>query len=257
MNRHATEEELVDYHYDPLQATGLIGVHLSQCAVCSDAFSELKSVLALVGENAIVPERSEGYGREVWQRLRWQIGRDKPSMLHRVQPAAAWGSIAATVTIAFLAGTLWQRPQSETLQAPTGTLAGTTISSEDEERLLKAVVGDHLQRSQRVLLDVVNASPARSFEIDAVEDAGDLLAANRLYRQSAERTGATELEQLLTELEPVLIELSHATPGHDSGQLDAVRKRVEGQGILLKLRVVGSQMRGGESRPPAIRTRTS
>ncbi len=78
------------------------------------------------------------------------------------------------------------------------------------ERLLRAEVEDHLERSQRMLVELVNAD----YEVGAPiagerARAADLVAAGRLYRRSAEQVGDAEIGGLLEDLERVLVEVAN------------------------------------------------
>jgi len=117
------------------------------------------------------------------------------------------------------------------------------------ERILLVAVGDHLERSQAVLLELVNARPGEPLNVESErERAGDLVAENRLYRQTALRTGDTRVASVLDELEPVLIELAHGPDRLSPEEVENLRQRIEGDGILFKVRVVGSTVRHREEK---------
>ena len=80
------------------------------------------------------------------------------------------------------------------------------------ERLLRAEVEDHLERSQRVLAELVNADYEIATPIAGDRArAADPVAAGRLYRRSAEQTGDSEIGGLLEDLERVLVEVANGT----------------------------------------------
>ena len=62
--------------------------------------------------------------------------------------------------------------------------------------------------------------------------AEDLLADNRLYRQTAEAEGQTDTGQLLEDLEEVLVEVAHAPAGSEE-----LRRRIEAKGVLFAIQV--------------------
>jgi hypothetical protein len=84
------------------------------------------------------------------------------------------------------------------------------------------------------------------------ERAGDLVAENRLYRQTAARTGDTRVASVLDDLEPVLLEIAHGPDRLTPEEVENLRQRIEGDGILFKVRVVGSTVRHREEKaaPP-------
>ena len=68
------------------------------------------------------------------------------------------------------------------------------------------------------------------------ETAEDLLADNRLFRQTAEATGQADTERLLEDLEEVLVEVVHAPPGSPASSID-LRRRIETKGVLFAIQV--------------------
>ena len=131
--------------------------------------------------------------------------------------------------------------------------AQTANAGQVRERILLVAVGDHLERSQTVLLELVNAQPGQPLDVASErERAGDLVAENRLYRQTAARTGDTRVASVLDDLEPVLLEIAHGPGRLTPEELENLRQRIEGDGILFKVRVVGSTVRHREEKaaPP-------
>jgi hypothetical protein len=105
-------------------------------------------------------------------------------------------------------------------------------------------VGDYLERSQMVLIELTNASPKGSLDISAEQErAGGLVTETRLYRQTAARTGDARITGVLDELERVLVDITHAPSNMTPRQLEELRQRLEAGGILFKIRVLGSNLR--------------
>jgi hypothetical protein len=75
------------------------------------------------------------------------------------------------------------------------------------------------------------------------ERAANLLIENRLYRQTALQTGDAVVAGVLEELERVLLEISHAPSRLEPGQVDDLRRRLRTEGILFRIRVLGSTVR--------------
>ena len=74
--------------------------------------------------------------------------------------------------------------------------------------------------------------------------AEQLVAANRLYRQTAVATGDAGIADLLDELERVLVDLAgQSRKSSRAEDLDEVRHRIESRSLLFKVRVVSSEMR--------------
>ncbi len=88
-----------------------------------------------------------------------------------------------------------------------------------------------------MLVQLANSAPSDLRDDQA--RAEDLLAANRLYRQSARLNNQPSVEELLDELEQYFIEISNAGPD----ELPLLKQRMTDQDILFKLRIVDAQLR--------------
>lgn len=232
---HLTEEELVLYYYGETTG-GEAEAHLAVCEDCRAHYAGLQRVLNVV-DCFPVPERGENYGRQVWQRL----GLERPRFWKPwLFPARRWASIAAVaalVVAAFLAGRLSPRPPRQT--------AGN--SGQVRERILLVALGDHLERSQMVLVELANADPRHGLDISAEQErAGELINENRLYRQTAARTGETAVAGVLDELERVLLEIARGPSTLTPEDVERIRNRIKADGILFKVRVIGSTVQGKE-----------
>jgi hypothetical protein len=113
---------------------------------------------------------------------------------------------------------------------------------------LLLAVGSHLERSRMVLLEVLNADPGKAPDLGAEQAlARELIGASRLYRQSALRGPDPAVHALLERLERALIEIANA-PG--PARLAEIQERIRSQGLLLRIRVLGSRMREGDRPAP-------
>jgi hypothetical protein len=243
---HLTEEQFVLYYYGEGDGSPDVREHLDACETCRREYASLLRVLNVV-DSAPVPERSGDYGVQVWNRLRPLLRRDRTPGLawwpSRLWPARHWAAAALVATLvvaAFLAGRYYPRRQPG---------AQTANAGQVRERILLVAVGDHLERSQTVLLELVNAQPGQPLDVASErERAGDLVAENRLFRQTALRTGDTRVASVLDDLEPVLLEIAHGPDRLTPEAVENLRQRIEGDGILFKVRVVGSTVRQREEK---------
>jgi hypothetical protein len=112
--------------------------------------------------------------------------------------------------------------------------------------VLVVAVGDHLERTEMALSELMNTSGTLDMERDR---AADLVAANRLFRQTAEQTGDETLDEVLGEIERVLVEVANAPPDVSANELEALRARVESRGILFRVRVLGNELRTRQQTP--------
>jgi hypothetical protein len=237
---HLTEDDLVLHYYGEMtsaeeaHATG----HLAACRACHDDLRRLQRVLAVVDESAFDgPELPERFERTVWARLQPDLGGSRRSWLSWfvLSPGRlAWvAAVIVLVGASFMAGRLAPRPNDP---AQTG--------DELRERILLVDLGEHLDRSQMVLVELVSANDDGPIDISGErERAEHLVAANRLYRQTALATGDTGIADLLDELERVLVDLAASPEEISPEDLSAVRRRIESRSLLFKVRVVSSEVR--------------
>ena len=242
---HIGEDQLVLFYYGESSEAAAIESHLEECDACRDEFRTLQLVLNTV-DSAPLPERGPEYGSEVWQRIEKRIGRrPRRSFMHWW----IWAPAMAVLVIgAFLAGRLSYRSDRA------GGPASAAVSNQQiRERILMVAVGDHLERSQMVLAELSNA-PEGKGKLDISDErqmAADLLDDNRLYRQTAASTGDKGVASVLDDLENVLMEIAHSPSEVSNQQLDDLRQEIQEQGLLFKVRVLGSQVREQESKPAA------
>ena len=240
--KHLDDARLVTLYYGEEAGPGE-REHLAACESCRLAFGELASVLDQV--DLPVPERGEEYGAQVWRRVSQTLQAPTPprSFWRELWMPRPWAVAAAMVVLlfaAFLAGRFWPWHQTQVAAHP--------ISAQVRERILLVAVGDHLDRSQMVLLELVNTRPQNS-RVDISEEqqrAQDLIASNRLYRQTALRSGDPGVATVLEELERVLLEVAHGPSRLSTQEFEELRQRVEAQGILFKVRVIDSLLRQDE-----------
>lgn len=248
---HLSEDELVLHYYgeEDSDANGPARRHLDDCAECRRLYRALQQVLNAV-DAAPVPERPADYGTQVWARVAPLLPRGSRRFALRrwLAQAPRWVlACAATLalTIAFLAGRNW--PDS------TVEVAGSArpIPAAGRERILRVAVGDHLERSHRMLAEFQNG-PVDEAGISAEQEwAEDLLDANRLYRQTATARGEAGVASVLEELERVLLEVAHASARPSEQELGDLRQRIQEQELLFKVRMLGSQVRE-QARPARL-----
>ena len=240
--KHLTEEQLIEYRYG--EARAALEEHLRGCESCRASYAAVERVLAAV-DAAPVPERDAFYGSRVWHRLEPRLDERRGfdwRVWVKTRRVAALAVTAALLVAAFLAGRFWPRPESPVAESK---------PEQVRERILLVAVGDHLDRSQMVLVELANADgtgAARgSVDISSKrERARELVGDNRLYRQAAARSGDAAMANVLDELERVLLEIAHSPAKASLEQLGDLRRRIEAQGILFKVRVIGSQVRERE-----------
>ncbi|MEZ5417027.1 MAG: hypothetical protein R2708_06765 [Vicinamibacterales bacterium] len=250
MTSHLTHDDAVLHYYGESGAAApRIDAHLAACPDCRTAFDGLRQTLAAVDA---VPEAEPGADLEdrLWARIEPHLHRSwwrRPVVVRRWVPM---GAVAALVVAAFWTGRLVQ-PASETPGAPVEAAAPGGDEGR-RTRVLLVAVGDLLERSEMVLSELVNA-PDAGHAGPAVDRAraSDLVAAGRLYRQTAAATGDDTLEATLDELERVLIEIANAPGDLSDDDLNALRDRIARRGLLFRVRVLTGDLRARETGPAA------
>jgi hypothetical protein len=241
MNIHLTEDELVLHYYGEMAASEetRAAAHLTSCADCHENLRRLQRVLAVVDESALAgPELPEHFERTVWARLEPNLRRNGGrwfSWFVFSPGRLAWvATVVLLVGAAFMAGRLLPRAQD-------GALLN---ANELRQRILLVDLGDHLDRSQMMLVEIVSADDENAVNIsDERARAEQLVAANRLYRQTALATGDRGIVDLLDELERVLVDLAASPEELSPERLAEVRRRIESRSLLFKVRVVSAEVR--------------
>jgi hypothetical protein len=238
--KHLTEEQLVWFYYGEEDGRAAAEQHFAECAQCRASFAELERSLNLITEALPAAERDENYGASVWARLPLERRRASGGFWAGLFMPRRWalaGAMAVLVVAAFVAGRFWPYSQPQTQIAQ-------PVPAQVRERVLLVAVGDHLDRSQMVLLEIVNSKPDAEVDISAEQQsAQELVSANRLYRQTAARAGDAGVARVLDELERVLLEIANGPSRLSPDEFEELRKRVEAQGILFKVRVIDSRIK--------------
>lgn len=236
---HISDDDLILAYYG--ESAGQDD-HLAHCADCSARYRDLRAVLELVAATD-VPERGERYGLEVWQRIRHRLPEPEPrwyAVWGRWQIAALAAAAAVVLmAVSFTAGRLWT-PEEEAVAV--ATAPSPDVDDAMRRRVLMLTVADHLERSERVLTDIVNASAGTDISTEQ-QWADDLVAASRLYRQDAIDTRELSIASLLDELERTLLEIVHRPSLATGDDLDEIRRRVDSLALLFKVRVMSSELR--------------
>jgi len=240
MTRHLTDEELLlDFYGEGTMIDrAQVEAHLARCDECRALDRELRAVLTAVESDPITEPPSD-FERKMWARIEPLLPVGAAPHVRRsgvVLRLAMAAGIAALMVGAFATGRMWDRPPAS---ATAPSMDGQAIA----ERLLRSEVEDHLERSQRVLAELVNAD----YEIDAPiagerARAADLVAAGRLYRRSAELIGADEIGRLLEDLERVLVEVANGPADMAPQDLDRLRQRIDDQDLVFRVRVVAREI---------------
>jgi len=254
---HYSEDDLTLYYYGEGRQRAAIERHLDACAACGSLYREIAGTLAMVAAPE-PPERGDQYGLEVWQRIRHQLPeQDVPwwTQLFRVDRLTLAAAAALLVVAAFVAGRVWPRAP-QVARAPLPAATDARSAGEGRQRILLTSVADHLDRSERVLTDIMNA-PDRGDISTEQEWAEDLVTTSRLYRQDAIDAGEQSVAAVLDDLERSLLEIVHSPSKVSAADLEQIRRRIDAAALLFKVRVMSGELRQREEAPGAALPRSS
>jgi hypothetical protein len=253
---HLNDDDLVLHYYGemPSDEEARAAAHLASCAACQENYTGLQRVMAFV-DSAPAVEPAPGFERIAWARLEPALapaGRRGWTSWFVFSPAslALAAGVLLLIGASFMAGRLTRA---------TGPLAGGTPQTAEKmrERILLVDLGEHLDRSQMVLVELVSADDTGGNVDISLEQsrAEQLVAANRLYRQTAASTGDAAMASVLDDLERVLVDVAAGPKTVSQEDLDSVRRRIVSKELLFKVQVVSSQVR--ERQKAAIQERTT
>ncbi len=239
---HLTEEQLVFHYYGEEGETLDTERRLEECEECRALYGSLQRALNVL-DAAPAPERGPEYGAQMWQRIEAKVARrgwwmwEGPALRYAFASAA----MAALLAVAFLAGRGYPTRPAVPLVA---------VDAQGPERILRVAMGDYLDRSQMVLIELANANASGSLDISSEQErAQELISETRLYRQTAAATGNTSVSGILDELERLLLDIARGPSQLSPGELEKLRARLAAESILFKIRVVNSNVRSQEESP--------
>jgi hypothetical protein len=245
--RHLTEDELILHYYGETAAPEerQAAAHLESCELCRGEHVRLQRVLAAIDERALTMEPGPSFERTMWARLEPNLRPARRSWTSWLWLSPAPLGLAAAVVVLVAAAFFAGRALSPApAPAPAAAASAGAASEEFRERILLTDLGEHLDRSQMALVELVSAGDNDGASLAGERSrAEQLVADTRLYRQTAEATGDVALSELLDEIERVLTEVAASPATGSPAGLADVRQRIESRDLLFKVRVVSSEIR--------------
>jgi hypothetical protein len=251
---HLSQDDLVLHYYgeDVPRAES----HLAACATCQSELVRLQRVMAFI-DSAPAIDAPDGFERLAWARL-------EPSLHRRERGWFSWfvlspsrlafaAGVVLLVGAAFMAGRLAERA------TPPAAPAVAQSAAQVREGVLLVDLGEHLDRSQRMLVELASADDSAGAVDMTLEQsrAEQLVAANRLYRQTAASTGDAAVASVLDDLERVLVDIAASPSTMTQEELDAVKRRIESKELLFKVRVMASLVRARQHEAISVRNSQS
>jgi hypothetical protein len=246
---HLSDEELIAHVYAEDDGNA-VQQHLAACAECAKAYSGLSSDLADM-KFAEAPARDAAYGRRVWE----SIADTLPAYESRKSwfRCALWPALSyavagiVLVVSAFLVGRLWEHRHAQTVAQNHAQQHEQTVA-QPTERVLVVVLSDHLDRSERLLVELKHAEGG-SVASPLRDEARSLLAANQICRKNAKQDDDRALSTALDRLEHLLIELANEPEGLNSQSVAKLQDEMNVDGLLFEVRVLRSRQAASSMHP--------
>jgi hypothetical protein len=245
---HPTDDDLVLHFYGEGAEVDepTLERHLASCEACHMAWSTLQQTMRMV-DAADVPEPDPGFERVMWARVQQAL----PDRRARIswwswRGFAPVAGLVVVIIMAFTVGRMWSRWQQTPGPAPATASARATAAADAgaaRERVLLTALGDHFEQSKVLLVELMNAPDAGHIDFGYERAAaGDLVMSSRLYRQTAQQNGDVRLAQVLEDLESVLVEVARSPDTVDRKDFEALRARIDSEGLLFKVRAVSNDI---------------
>lgn len=258
------------YFYSELDAVDRtrVDAHLRGCAACRRRLDDLHAIRRALADRPAVDAPPAGDWSGFMRRLDAAVllnapaaavpavalaadGRPSrsPLRLANRQVMAIAAMLALVVTGVFMAArfkaldpaeravSLAPSPTSPTVAAP----VAPTFSTQDE-RALREVSAEHLERSKLVVLGLATRDPHETTSDDWQYErrlAGTLLSDTRLYRLTAQDRGLSDVARVMRDLETVLLETSMSDDA-DRDALGRVQRLIARRDLVLKMQVVAT-----------------
>jgi len=241
---HLKEEELIAYRDGEEQGRAKATAHLADCPECREELARIEAVFAAL-DAMPVPDPGTDYERRVWQRLEPRLPEKRAHWwegLFAARRLAVVGAMAALILAAYFTG----------IHVGKKNTGGTNMAGAEKvrERVLVVAVGEHLGKSEMMLVELANTEPRGGEKLVNISSeqrrAEALVAENRLYRQTALKEGDQAMASTLDELERVLLDIANSPDEITAAQFETLQKRIEAKGILFKVRVVNQDLRERE-----------
>jgi hypothetical protein len=259
---HLSEEQLIELYYSDHGPEAAL--HLDSCAHCASAYAALQTDLADM-KPLNPPQRGDAYGQQVWESIAallpmYATGQptgqktgQKTSQLtsqetkhpetRRWFRRPLWlglgaATACALLLAAFFAGRAWEHHQP---QAQSATVVRPAVTA--PQRVVVVVLSDHLDRSERFLVQLKHASADdEELAVPLRDEARTLLAANQKCRRDAEASGDPALSQALDHLNDVLSQLANHPGGLNADAITKLQEEMDTDGLLFEVRVLRSRI---------------
>ena len=241
---HLKEEELIAYRDGEGKGRAEVTAHLQECPECREELARIEAVFAAL-DAMPVPDPGADYERRMWQQLEPRLPEKRAHWwegLFETRRLVVVGAMAALVLAAYFTG----------IHVGKKNNGGTDMAGAEKvrERVLVVAVGEHLGKSEMVLVELANTEAKKNEGLINIASeqkrAEALVEENRLYRQTALKEGDQAMASTLDELERVLLDIANSPDEITPAQFESLQRRIEAKGILFKVRVVNQDLRERE-----------
>ncbi len=234
--KHLEEAELVEHYYEESANMGESERHLKACPVCAKRYAEL--CRDLDGVVTVTPPARRGdHVEQIWQSIgaSLPVYEKRKSSWMRYYRSLGWAAACVLLlAVTFVAGRRWERKQASSV--------AVAVDPQARQRVVIVVLGDHLDRSERLLVQLNHADGNDVSALPLRSEARELLATNRLVRQSAMHAGDLNVEASLDRLERLLMELANEPDKLTEADLNRLRQEMNTDGLLFDIRVLRSRV---------------
>ena len=245
---HLSEEELIAHAYAE-DDSNAVQQHLLACAECAKAYSALGSDLADM-KFAEAPARDSAYGHRVWESLAGSLAAYEPRkrwFRGGLWPALSYAAAGIALICAFVGGRLWEHRHAQTV-AQNHTQQHEPSVQQPPQRVVVVVLSDHLDRSERLLVELKHAEDG-SAASPLRDEARSLLAANQICRKNAKQDDDRALSTALDRLDHLLVELANQPDGLNSQTINRLQDEMNVNGLLFEVRVLRSRQAASSTHP--------
>lgn len=239
---HLSDEQLIEHYFGEDTHRVVVETHLRVCSRCERVYEEISNTLEVRAPEP--PAREPRYGERVWRSIQAQLSP------YPAKPKRSWFSMPRLVlaglcmlglVAAFVGGTLWERLRTHPSEARN--------PSQAKERVVLFILDDHLERSERLLVQLNHAGeekedPDRSIQAEARQ----LLSDNRLYRQAVPAGEDPITDAALDHLERVLLEVVNSPEDLNSSDLARIEQEMNTDSLLFQIRVLRAKALGQQSK---------
>jgi hypothetical protein len=229
-----SDEELILHIYGEHEAPEEIERELLADAELSRRDQALRRELRAL-DYLEAPEPRPGLEARMWARVAPSLARRR--LLTVPTGWLGWAALSTAVLVIAFSGFMAGRVLHETPDERAVAENLKALPPAARDRVLQAALADHLDSSQRLLLEVANGATSLD---EGRSGAETLLSANRLYRRAAENAGQRRIAAVLAEIEPFLTQLADAPASFD---LRRSRERIESDDLLFKVRITRSNLK--------------